>query len=882
MRLLTGPAGSGKTPFILDRLRQALRAGAGGVRLLVPTATLAQHLQNQLAREGFVFSCDLIQTLHAFVDAWAGERPQVDDAVVYLMVEEAARRVRRPEFARVADTAGFYASLTGTIQEFASAGCDSTRLARHLPEAPLAEAFLEVYRELDRMLEDRGLWLRARRLEQAAERIERDGVGGVGAIWLDGFHALPDPELRVIAALGRHCDLTLTLRDCDTGGPVLGRLASMGFEHERMARVRPASAIALMRAPTVEREADEIARRILEQAAAGRPFREIGIIVRAAEVYVPLLRSTLERFGIPARFYFDSRLHEHAAIRFLTSAVDAMLGGWGHAQTLATLRLAPRFADSSAMDRFDFAIREQTPNTGLEKLKELANGSEALLHQLDGLAAMEAWRSLSLTPKDWAARLRTLRNLFRPARPDLRQAESAWQLWRGQAAALDLFDKALDTTVAGLEERLEISLEVFWRALKAVVRLTPMRMADGRRNVVHVLSAHEARQWVLPVVFVCGLVEKQFPKSHSQDAYFPEGARQRLNAAGIRVRTAAEWEREEQALFDSAVTRATLLVTLSYPRNDARGELNLRSVYLENWAIEEQDSRPVAVRGGDPRAVGTSGIQAPRLLEFLGQKTARVSPTALETYLQCPFQYFGSRLLRLQTAPLRPEERLDFLTQGNIVHEVLARWFAEPGEIAPLFEEVFARVLAEKRIPVAYQTERVRNAILDDLLAFTRSERFPAGKFDSRMEEKFEFALDESLRISGKIDRLDVAADGSAYVVDYKYSNAQNTKNRRDNPNLLQAPLYLMAVEKFFGLRAAGMYYIGLKGGIQNIGWESSELPPDWLEGARARTLQIVDNIRAGRVEVHPTDRDKCRFCDCADICRIDVGEAAPQAAAQE
>src|ERR1035438_4855407 len=42
--LLTGPAGSGKTPFVLNRLRQALRSGNQSVRLLVPTATLA-HLQ---------------------------------------------------------------------------------------------------------------------------------------------------------------------------------------------------------------------------------------------------------------------------------------------------------------------------------------------------------------------------------------------------------------------------------------------------------------------------------------------------------------------------------------------------------------------------------------------------------------------------------------------------------------------------------------------------------------------------------------------------------------------------------------------------------------------------------------------------------------------
>ena len=106
--------------------------------------------------------------------------------------------------------------------------------------------------------------------------------------------------------------------------------------------------------------------------------------------------------------------------------------------------------------------------------------------------------------------------------------------------------------------------------------------------MVHVLSAHEARQWVLPVVFVCGLVEKQFPQFHAQDPFFPDPARVRLNAAGIRVRTASELEREERALFDSALSRATMLATLSYPETDARGERNLRSMYLENWLIEEQ------------------------------------------------------------------------------------------------------------------------------------------------------------------------------------------------------------------------------------------------------------------------------------------------------
>ena len=880
MRLLTGPAGSGKTPFVLDSLRQALRSGNQAVRLLVPTATLVQHVQNQIAREGFVFHRNLVQTLSTFVEAWA-DLPLVPDEVVHLMVEEAVRRVARPEFARVADTVGFYTSLTRTINEFASAGCDSAQLERHLPDAPLADAFLAVYRELDFMLAERGLSLRGRRLERAAERIANEGTAGVSTIWMDGFHSLPDPELRVIAALGRHADVSLTLDERDLTGPLRARLEAIGFHQERMPRLRPAPAIALVRAPNVEREADEIARGILEQVAAGRPFREMAIIVRAADAYAPLLRSTLERYGIPARFYFDQRLHEHAAIRFLTSAMDAMLGGWDFAATLAALRLAPRFADSNALDRFDFAVREKIPGAGLGVLKALAQGPgfEALAHQLNALGEIEEWRQFELTPRNWASRLRLLRNLFRPARPDP-AVRNDWQIWRSQAAALDLFDEALDEAAVALAADQAMPLDAFWRAVKSVLRLKPVRPDDGRRNVVHVLSAHEARQWVAPVVFVCGLVEKLFPQFHGQDLFFPEVARLRLNSAGIRVRTAAETEREERALFDSAITRATMLVTLSYPENDARGERTLRSGYLDDWTIEEREPshvrpRPRRSYEGTPVAARTAG-----LLKFIRERTGHVSPTALESYLQCPFQYFGSRFLRLKPAPPRPEERLDFLTQGNIVHEVLKEWYTERRDMGALFEAIFARIIGEKQIPAGYHTERLRNAMLDDLIAFTRADRFPAGEFESRMEKEFEFALTDSLAIRGKVDRLDVLSDGSAYVIDYKYSNAQNTKNRREDENLLQAPLYLMAVEKFFGLKAAGMYYVGLKGRIEPAGWEAAELDPDWLEQSRMRTIAIVEQIREGRFEVAPSNREKCRFCDCADVCRVEIAE--PEAVAEE
>jgi ABC-type lipoprotein export system ATPase subunit len=67
MLFITGPAGSGKTSLLLDRLREAIGRGDTGARLLVPTATLARHLQNRLAREGLVFPPRLVQTFSRFL-----------------------------------------------------------------------------------------------------------------------------------------------------------------------------------------------------------------------------------------------------------------------------------------------------------------------------------------------------------------------------------------------------------------------------------------------------------------------------------------------------------------------------------------------------------------------------------------------------------------------------------------------------------------------------------------------------------------------------------------------------------------------------------------------------------------------------------------------
>jgi hypothetical protein len=84
-----------------------------------------------------------------------------------------------------------------------------------------------------------------------------------------------------------------------------------------------------------------------------------------------------------------------------------------------------------------------------------------------------------------------------------------------------------------------------------------------------------------------------------------------------------------------------------------------------------------------------------------------------------------------------------------------------------------------------------------------------------------------------------------------------------------------MAAERTFGLKPAGMYYVGIKGGVEYAQWQATG---DWAARAAERTLQIVGDIRGGRVEVAPVDTGSCRFCDSHDICRVEVQPAGAAA----
>jgi ATP-dependent helicase/DNAse subunit B len=886
MQLLTGPPGSGKTFSALAVLKAALQRGETGVRLLVPTATMVQHWRNELARQGLVFHPGIIQTTWRFIEPWVPDLPQVSNALLNILVERTVRRLNLPEFQSVTHLAGFHARLTAAMDECASAGCDAHTLREFSQPDGMGRALSQVFEQTNRLLDQKHRGMRSTQLLLAASRIAEAGAAPAEVIWLDGFFSFTDPEIALIHALTKRADVTVTLPSSAVSASTRARLLDIGFDERVLTHQRARPASELFVAPGMEREVDEIARRILEQIEAGRLFREIGIIVRTPDVYVPLLRATLERFGIPARFYFDAVLMEQPAVRYLAGAVDAMLGGWQHEETLVALKLAPGAGISGPMDQFDCEVRKHLPGAGLARLRELAGGADTagqrLRRLLDRLAELETWRTLRLTPAEWCARLAGLRALYRPARPrDIVHREKVLE-WQTQSGALRALDTATADAALSFDASARLSMDEFWPAVKVALRLTPLRLVDQRRDVVHVLSAFEARQWELAVVFLCGMVEGQFPRYQAPDPLLPARARTTLKEHGLRVRTAEDAEIEEHFLFESALRSATESVVMSYPKSDARGDLNLPSLFLDPTQ-QRTETRPVCVRA-DARgaATVTTSIQSADLLQILGQKHGEIRPTALESYLQCPFLFFGRHTLKLDDAPPRPEDRLDFRLRGTIVHRVIKQWLESRGPIDAVFARVFSSLVQSESIVASYATELRRTEMLAALRGFAAAETWPVDQ-ENLLEAACRFELEDRIAIRCRLDRLITLSDGRALVIDYKYS--KNMREYSANENRLQGPLYWLAAERGFERTVAGVYYCTLRDGVQYAGWgekpdwlkraKVEPFAPEWLDAAIARSLEAVRGILGGRVIPAPSDVSKCRTCDFRDACRYAGAEVA-------
>lgn len=879
-RILLGEPGSGKTSRILEEVRGFLRAGRAQFRLVTPTATMAEHLRNLLAREGLVVRPRAVLTLARFVQEIMPGKQAAQRADLRALSARVLEEKRPPAFRAMLDRPGLARALVRAMEELANAGCDALQwqalgdLGVHTGER--LAALGEVYSALEEELKNRGLELRAWRIAQAAQSAGQGAAAAIEQVWFDGFFTLTPAERRLAAELARHSRVTVSLPEWQGAQPAIDGLRGAGFEIIRLpvCRLTPVRTVAAC--SNAAGEAEEIARRILALAREGVPWREMGVITRRAEPYAGLLQLVFARCGIPWRDYFSAPLERHPLARIFLAAMESADAGFDHALLLPALVSPVALAGNHpCRDDFDFRVRAGLPDRGLAPLRRIAAGisrSGPLARMLAVLEDLGDAGAGALRPQEWARRLTRLERLV--AGPDLEgpAGPEALRVWRMRAAALHGVRETL-SHAAGLLPDEPILLSGFLRMFRDCLSAVDVRLPARERDAVSLLDAQEARQWELQHVFVAGLQEGVFPPAHAPDSILDEDTRLSLNRHGVPLRLAAAREQEEAFLFRMALTRATRSVTLTYPLADDQGDPTLQAYELARLGLAEEPSVPLRLRAepGPPPP-------APRILDqelksrLMIQHAAQKS-TAIESYLQCPFQFFARYTLKLKGPPPDPSQRLDARVIGILLHDVLAEAHRGAADPEAVFDERWKQTLAKERIREGYRTAENEAMLRRTLVDYLLDPKVEPG-FKVESEQEFEIPL-HGFTLRGRIDRYDTGPEGSCRIYDFKLggqSRISRYEQGMDSGLIVQPGLYTAALEAL-GLKPVSFTLVGLRDRARWQEFDEGELAA-LRDRAMAAARRAWEEIGAGRIDPYPADAAKCRSCDYRDACRVGAAGA--------
>jgi RecB family exonuclease len=290
--------------------------------------------------------------------------------------------------------------------------------------------------------------------------------------------------------------------------------------------------------------------------------------------------------------------------------------------------------------------------------------------------------------------------------------------------------------------------------------------------------------------------------------------------------------------------------------------------------------------------------------------------TTLEQFDECSYRWFAGH--ELDPQPLDPVP--DPLVQGGLFHSVVERLYGErpggdplprPGSL-PLWNERARTLLSEQlseREVGGHPAERAMARRVERLLERFLGEEaardtggFEPWLLEARFgigEEAERPALDlGGWGLHGAIDRIDRAADGRAFVHDYKLSANVTPANKFEEKAKLQLPLYLLAAQRHWGAEPVGGVYHPLRGTSNRrprgvvakssagdlAGYDlvrgdivDDEKLEALMEETRERGGAIVSRIRAGDIRRDPGPRaplkghDQCpTWCSFAPICRRD------------
>jgi ATP-dependent helicase/nuclease subunit B len=431
----------------------------------------------------------------------------------------------------------------------------------------------------------------------------------------------------------------------------------------------------------------------------------------------------------------------------------------------------------------------------------------------------------------------------------------------------------------------DLSWEEWVELFRLVVEEISIPIEEDRHQGVQVLDAMTARGRTVRALFVLGLNEKLFPRYVREDPFLRDRQRVILESTlGYKVDEKLAGHEEELLLFELLSRSAINRLYLSYQRADETGRVMAPSGFIamamrdprfvgkpetivprrltiqisEQPMIQEllpiedlalgcllqgHDALPMLDVMGRDRPLFEQGFAALNAIEreslvlgpfdgmvgrqslaSAGSAERSYSPTALERYATCPFQYFAEKVLRLKPLRRVHQDHLLPLILGTLIHQslrmsyerlVLLEWpdgqLTESTVQSLLHEtvsETFAAYAASQGTGYALLWTLAREQVTELVAAAVSSDRveyqatgFRPVAFETAVQGIVPLKSDASsvsLKIHGTLDRVDYRAEPPALrIVDYKFKQGNELTAADRNLPLsavrgfrLQPPLY--------------------------------------------------------------------------------------------
>lgn len=297
-----------------------------------------------------------------------------------------------------------------------------------------------------------------------------------------------------------------------------------------------------------------------------------------------------------------------------------------------------------------------------------------------------------------------------------------------------------------------------------------------------------------------------------------------------------------------------------------------------------------------------------------------LSPSQIESYLECPYQWFAKRRLRIETL----DEGFSALERGTFIHEVLRSFTSTMNErglgktnsdnldqarhlLGQVFEDCSHAQFDESRknrqryVPLDAWERRQRDGLLPMLRRYLSCEENLLPTYRPTHFE-WEYGKGEGLPyagclITGSIDRIDVDSEGNAVIIDYKSSLSddylvRNAEHGADDaapfvlPRKMQALIYAKVARDLLGVnvvaalyvnpltcRVAGAYdarFVGHEAipfaaakdrDRSRIAFEGVSTFDELLEASEDAVSRRLENLVAGEIAPDPLGPEACRYC---------------------